>query len=78
MLKKYGADFNAKASEGNTPMHIASSRNVIVSIAYFRGTGAANIDAKNDDGQTPLHCACISGATDAVKYLSIWSKAVND
>lgn len=50
------ADINAKADDGQTPMHIASfyDHEEVVKFLILKG---ANIEATDNYGSTPLHAA---------------------
>jgi ankyrin repeat protein len=80
-----GADVEAKGSNGNTALHIASfyvdddddddsetsffSTNDCFDDVKYLIEHGANVHAKNNEGATPLHLACGGGLFDIVKYL---------
>ena len=64
-LLKGGADPNAKAKNGFTPLHAAAQHNgALVVAALLKGGAVPN--AKDKDGWTPLHLAAKSSRTPAV------------
>ena len=56
MLKRNGADINAKDSQGNNILHVASMYGLHEAIPFLREIGL-NIDSKNDNGETALFLA---------------------
>jgi ankyrin repeat protein len=61
------AKLNIKNSEGDTPLHIAASRNEkVVQFLIDRG---AHVNIKNTRGETPLHVAAYHGKKKNVKIL---------
>jgi ankyrin repeat protein len=50
-----GADVNAAAKDGRTPLHWACAFNVPQAVLLLRA--GAKIDAPNEDGETPLFAA---------------------
>lgn len=68
MLISYGADCNAKASGGATPLHSAASKGhtaVVVVLAQ----AASDVNAVDDRGWTPLHVAVDGGWEDTAQVL---------
>ena len=69
LLLAKGADVNAKADDGATPLYLAitSSRIDIIKLLLEKG---ADVNAKTDDGgQTPLHRAVMHSTLDIIKLL---------
>jgi len=62
-----GTDVNASAPEGNTPLHIAASRNKI-EIVRLLLAARAEINARTEDGWAPLHEA-ITASKEVVDLL---------
>ena len=54
-LLEIGADANELDSDGQTPLHLASSWGHASSCRLLVCKGGANIDAQDDGGDTPLH-----------------------
>ena len=54
MLLNHGADPNAKDTDDNTPLHLATRINDDKQVEMLLNHGAA-VNAKNEDGNTPLH-----------------------
>ena len=53
LLIEYGADVNAKANNGRTPLHFASAKNNN-EIARLLISKGADVNAKRNDGLTPF------------------------
>lgn len=53
--------------EGNLPLHLASSREVMEEL--LRTQDCPKLDEKNKDGNTPLHSAVQNSKVEVVKYL---------
>ena len=64
-LIKAGAQIQAKASDGGTPLHFANSSDV----AKYLIDSGSEIETKDKNGHTPLMCAVANGNIDAVKCL---------
>lgn len=60
-----GVDANAAAGNGNTLLHVLSSRSEVQYIKYMLENGA-NPNAYNRDGKTPLHMAKTVEAIEAL------------
>lgn len=56
-----GADVNATAEDGRTPLHWACAFDVPPAVALLLRAGA-KVDARNEDGDTPLFAASPIGA----------------
>ena len=56
LLLGSGAAVDAKNDAGDTPLHVAASRDAPEMAELLLGSGAA-VDAQNDNGNTPLHVA---------------------
>jgi len=57
-----GADANARAAGGHTPLPIAAFHDDVTLVNALRAHGAA-ADARDDDGKTPLAIAEEQGQT---------------
>jgi len=68
LLVKHGADINAKAFMGETPLHYAIKHEQIICLKKLIEL-KADIERKNSQGATPLHYAAIKGNTNAVMML---------
>jgi ankyrin repeat protein len=68
ILLDQGADPTAKANDGRTPFHIASSRGHVEVIRILLEQGA-DPTAKANDGQTPFHIASSSGHVEVIRIL---------
>ena len=60
-----GADVNAATSQGETPLHLATDREV-AELLLARG---AKIDAKDASGKTPLENAIARNRKDVIEVL---------
>jgi len=56
-LVSKGADVNAKAPNGDTPLHRAAYENENIEVVIFLVTQGADVHAKNDNGKTPFGIA---------------------
>lgn len=77
LLLDHGADVNAEANDGRTPLHEAvhnGRRSGVVELLIARG---ANVNAATDGGVTPLHHAADSGRNDAATLLLARGANVN-
>jgi len=64
-----GADVNAKAKGGYTPLHFAAVAEENAEIVEFLVSNGADVNAKTDTGSTPLHVAAVNGNVEIVKFL---------
>ncbi|CAM9117929.1 unnamed protein product [Scytosiphon promiscuus] len=55
-LLEHGANANARATDGSTPLHVAAETDNAESISLLVGAGA-NTEARSESGSTPLHLA---------------------
>ena len=69
LLCQHGADVDAKDSDGETPLAIASGRGNLKVATVLLAEGA-NITAKSVTGRTPLHFAAQSGHLHVVTLLT--------
>ena len=63
-----GADPNARAENGDTPLHKAARKGRTEAIAALLNAGADH-NARDEDGRTPLHIAALFGRTQAIAAL---------
>lgn len=63
MLIQYGADVNAKAIVGNTPLHFAADRGAVSAARHLIDSGAL-ADLENDDGMKPWMIAEMQNHTE--------------
>lgn len=64
-------DINLKDDKGNTPLHLASTRNTrTMTIQYLINNGADPNEA-NDEGETPLHLAAAYNANPEIVTLLV-------
>jgi ankyrin repeat protein len=68
-LLSVGADIEAKDSDGDTPLIVASIRGRVHVLQALREHGA-DFEATNNNGLTPLHSACLNGQLAVVIELS--------
>ena len=67
-LKEKGANVNAKANSGYTPLHLAASAGHIDCVNVLLGCGA-DIGATDDYGKTPKQTAGLSSKSSIVRLL---------
>jgi len=60
ILLEYCADLNRQSLTGNTPLHIAATRNAKECVKWLLTRGADR-SIKNGNGQTPDQVAALSG-----------------
>ncbi len=65
-LLKAGADVNAKAKDGITPLHTAAAKNSTPAVLEVLLKAGADVNAKGKDGWTPLHFAAARNPSPAV------------
>ena len=63
-----GANVNARAKDGSTPLHGAAASGDAAAIRALLA-GGADVDARGKDGFTPLHGAAASGDAAAIRAL---------
>lgn len=63
-----GNDVNAKAFNGDTPMHLAAWRDRLDACKWFYAHGA-DPNSKKRDGATPFHVACSGGSVPVASWL---------
>ena len=68
LLVEHGADVNAQANDGWTPLHSASSRG-FSEVARVLLEHGADVNAQANDGGTPLHLAAHSGQAEVAAVL---------
>ena len=61
-----GADPDARAEKGVTPLHLAAGNNANPSVIKALIEGGANPDARAEDGSTPLHLAAMFNVNPSV------------
>lgn len=75
LLLKHGANVNAKAANGNTPMHYAVQHNytgilkLLLKYAPINGGGGLKLEEPNENGHTPLMEAASFGFVECAKLL---------
>ena len=65
LLISKGANVNAKANDGLTPLHIAKTKD----FAELLIDNGSDVNAKRDDGLTPLHYAAFNGYKETCQML---------
>ncbi|KAM7217653.1 hypothetical protein V8F06_007037, partial [Rhypophila decipiens] len=75
-LLKAGADVNAKANDGRTPLYRASGNGHDSVVQQLLAAGA-DVNAKDNDGRTPLHEASGNGHDSVVQQLLAAGADVN-
>jgi len=68
MLLDRGANVNARANDGMTPLHQAAARGNTATAALLIDRGA-EIDARGDYDLTPLHVAKVQGHAEVAELL---------
>jgi FOG: Ankyrin repeat len=69
-LVKAGANVEAKANNGGTPLILASTSGHLTTVKFLVEEGHANVEAKDkEDGYTPLIWASGNGDLTTVKFL---------
>ena len=69
-LIEQGADVNARDTNGDTPLHLASRSAEKMEIVSLLIEGGANINVQDEDGDTPLHDALfLLGNTKLASFL---------
>ncbi|NJS11437.1 MAG: hypothetical protein HC789_14215 [Microcoleus sp. CSU_2_2] len=74
LLIAKGANINAKASNGDTPLHGAAHIGSFLKVELLVQKGA-DVNAKNDYGTTPLDLARRSRNLNLIKFLQGHSKS---
>ena len=69
LLKKFGADLDAKNSYGQRPIHIAAQFDAHKTIQALKDADA-NINAQDEDGLTAMHYAVVNGIPDTIALLA--------
>ena len=69
ILLHNGADINAKAFNGNTPLHFAVMLDWNPKYAHFLMRNGASLKIRNNDGMTPLECALRNDRQHFVKVI---------
>lgn len=67
-LRQKGADVNAQADDGDTPIHAAARSGRTDSLDWLRRQGA-DVNVRGRNGDTALHSAASSGSIDAMHWL---------
>lgn len=73
----YGADVNARLSNGGTALHLAASCDDQAETVTLLAANGAEVNIVNNDNITPLHTAATLGAKHAVKILILAGAEVN-
>ena len=68
LVVERGADANARASDGGTPLHVAV-RNDSHDVAKLLIEGGADVNAEQEIGWAPLHVAALKNSLDVAKLL---------
>ncbi len=68
LLLRYGADLNAKAKNGLSPVHLCAQEDR-VNVAAILASNGADLDAETKAGYTPLHVASHFGSVAMVRFL---------
>lgn len=76
LLISRGADVNARASDGNTPLVEAATHNRLDMVKLLLDSGA-DVNAANDRGDIPLHWAAARGNQEVVRLMILKGADVN-
>ena len=76
-LLEVGANVNAVANEGDTPLHKAAGRWADIGVAALLLDNGAEVKVKNKYGATPLHVAARYGREDVAELLIARGAEVN-
>ncbi|XP_036313302.1 85/88 kDa calcium-independent phospholipase A2 isoform X1 [Pipistrellus kuhlii] len=76
MLLTRGSDVNNTSSVGNTPLHVAVTRNRF-DCAMVLLTYGADANARGEHGNTPLHLAMSRGNVEMIKALIVFGAEVD-
>ena len=68
LLLEHGAGINVRATDGRTPLHIASTTGMLEAMHVLLEHGA-DVEVKNNDGKTALQVAASRGRDKAVELL---------